>query len=350
MRKTLAELNIHNFFYYERGKLNAIVDVPGIKVGHTTLNKGDSVRTGVSVIIPENFEDGRFIAGGFAFNANGEMTCLQYILEEGRLISPIFLTNTISLGDVYSAATTYYTNKVSIPIVGECWDGWLNDIWGKHVKAEHVFRAIETASTTNIDQGSVGAGTGMTSFDFKAGIGTSSRKVKILDNEYTIGVLVNNNMGREGGTKKYLRIGGVDVGKILGSDNTPRERANIESHQSSSILVVATNIPMDHRQLNRLAKHAVLGFGRVGLVSYTGSGDFVIAFSTASKTPSSGSKVKYQTEFLEESLFDDVFEALLEAVEESYLNSLLMAEDMIGRDGHTIKALPIDKLLPFLNK
>lgn len=350
MRKTLLDLGVHNFFYHERGKLNSIVDVAGIKVGHTTLNEGNNIRTGVSVIIPGDLKDGKYAAGGFAFNANGEMTGLQYILEEGRLISPIFLTNTISIGEVFSAVTDYYKESVALPVIGECWDGWLNDIWGKHVKAEHVINAIETASNQNTDQGCVGAGTGMTSFGFKSGIGTSSRKIKILGKEYTIGVLVNNNMGNEDGRHKYLRIGGIDVAKILGEYDKPIKSEELETHQSSSIMVIATDVPMDTRQLNRLAKHAVLGIGRVGLVSYTGSGDFIVAFSTGVKLPKRESKTEYQPKLLEETLLDDVFEALLETVEESYLNSLLTAEDTTGRDGHFIQALPIDRLLPYFKK
>lgn len=350
MRKTLLDLNIHDFFYHRRGKLNSIVDVTGVKVGHTTLKEGTDVRTGVTVIIPPEFSDGKPSASGFNFNANGEMTGLQYIMEEGRLVSPIFLTNTISIGEVFSAITQYYKGKVALPVIGECWDGWLNDIWGKHVKAEHVFQAIESASSTNTEQGCVGAGTGMMSFGYKSGIGTASRVVKILDKEYTIGVMVNNNMGNEDGRHKYLRIGGLDTAKILGEYDTPQERKELETHQSSSILVIATDIPMDSRQLNRLARHAVLGLGRIGLVSYSGSGDFIVAFSTGYKSPKRESKVKYNQELLEETLLDDAFEALIEAVEESYLNSLLTAEDTEGFEGHVVKAFPIDKLLPYLKK
>jgi D-aminopeptidase len=348
MRKPLHELKIHGFFYYKRGKFNAITDVQEIKVGHTTIIKGSNVRTGVTVIIPPDLSKNRYIAGGFAFNANGEVTGLQYIFEEARLTSPIFLTNTVSVGDVFSAVVDYYKGEIALPIVGECWDGYLNDIWGRHVKKEHVFQAIKKAKSGKVEQGCVGAGTGMTSFGFKSGIGTASRKVKILGKEYTVGVLVNNNMGNEDGRHRYLRIGGIDVAKTLGENAEVKEIENIETHQSSSILVVAIDAPLTHYQLNRIAKHAVLGFARIGLVSYSGSGDFIIAFSTGNKLPKRESKVKFNVETIEESLLDDIFEATLEAVEEAYLNTLLTAEDMKGRNGHVVHALPVDKLIRLL--
>lgn len=345
MRKTLQELGIHDFFHHKRGTNNAITDVAGVRVGHTTVIEGTEVRTGVTVIMPGNPKDGRYRAGGFAFNANGEMTGLQYILEEARLIGPISLTNTISLGDVYSAMVEYYKGEVALPIVGECWDGFLNDIWGKHVTKEHVFAAIESASGGAVEQGSVGAGTGMTSFGFKAGIGTASRRLELLGKTYTVGVLVNNNMSREDGRHRYMRIAGVDVAKALGEYDEVWKQAGVETHQSSSILAIATDVPLHHYQLNRMAKHAVLGFGRTGLVSYTGSGDFVLAFSTGNILPLRETKVTYQTEGLEESLLDDVFEALLESVEEAYLNSILTADEMVGVDGHVARAFPVAKLL-----
>lgn len=344
MRKPLHKLNLHDFFYHTRGKNNAITDVPGIKVGHSTIIQGSDVRTGVTVIIPGDLSSHRYTAGGFAFNANGEVTGLQYIMEEARLISPIFLTNTISVGDVFSAVVDYYKGKIALPVIGECWDGWLNDIWGKHVKKEHVFQAIESAKNGEVEQGCVGAGTGMTSFGFKSGIGTASRIVKILDKDYAVGALVNNNMGGEDGSHKYLRIGGVDISKSLGSSDEIWKQEQLDTHLSSSILTIATNAPLTHYQLNRIAKHGVLGFGRIGLVSYSGSGDFVIAFSTSNKIPNRENKVMYQLTVIQESLLDSLFEATIEAVEEAYLNSILTAEDMTGKDGHTVKALPINKI------
>lgn len=346
-RKSLAELGIHKYFYYPRGENNAITDVSGVTVGHATIIEGDSVRTGVTVISPlPNYTGEKLIAGGYAFNANGEMTGLSYILEEGRLISPVFLTNTFSVGDVFAAAIEYYRGEVPLPIVAECWDGYLNDIRGRHVKEAHVFSAINSLAGGPVTQGNVGAGTGMTSFGFKAGIGSSSRRLTILGKEYTIGVLVNNNLGNKSGHHRNLRIAGMEVGKLLG-EKIPQEpvRASSDTELSSSIVVIATDIPLLHHQLNRVAKRAILGMGRVGIASYVDSGDFMVAFSTANRIPKRGTQAVWQVNVLDDSLLNDVFDATIEAVEESYLNSLLLAEDMTGFSGHAMKALPIEFLI-----
>lgn len=345
MRKTLRELNIMKYFYHLPGENNAITDVPGVKVGHTTINEGENIRTGVSVVIPGDLKEGKFVAGGHVFNANGEVTGMQYIFEEARLISPIFLTNTLAIGNVFNAVVDYYKPDIALPVIGECWDGYLNDIWGKHVHAEHVVKAIETATGGKVEQGSVGAGTGMTTFGFKGGIGTSSRKIKIKETEFVVGVFVNNNMGNEDGRHRYLRVAGLDVAKIVGEYDQIATNPIQETHQSSSILVLATNIPLTHYQLNRLSRHATLGFARLGLVSYAGSGDFVIAFSTANRLPKWGSKEKFTLNTIEDSLLDDVFEGIEEAVEEAYLNSLFCAEDMVGYRGHKIRAFPVEEIM-----
>jgi len=352
MRKSLQELGIHEqFFYYPRGKFNAITDVEGVKVGHSTVIKDEDIRTGVSVIIPPGLTDGRLIAGGFAFNANGDVTGFQYIFEEGRLISPIFLTNTFSVGDVFSSVVDYYKGEVALPIIGECWDGYLSDIEGRHVKYENVVEAIETASSGEVKQGNVGAGTGMTSFGFKSGIGTSSRKLTIAGKEFTIGVLVNNNIGNDHGSHRYLRIGGVETAKLIGEYDPKQDEEQVgQNHQHSSICVIATDIPLTHYQLNRIAKHTVLGMGRMGIVSGSGSGDFIISFSTANKVPKRGTVETWTVEAIEETRLDLVFEATIEAVEESYLNSLLLAEDMQGKEGHFMRALPVGEILEKIKK
>jgi D-aminopeptidase len=347
MRKTLDQLSIPDFFYYGRGKSNAITDVAGIKVGHSTIIRGNDIRTGITVINPlPDYTKTKLIAGGYSFNSNGEVLGLNYLLEEARLTSPIFLTNTYSVGDVANAVIDYYNGAIQLPIVGECWDGYLNDIDGRHVTKEHVIHAIESAETGPVEQGNVGAGTGMSAFGFKAGIGTSSRIVRILDKDYTVGVLVNNNLGNEVGHHRYLRIAGVDIGKMY--VDKPQEGVTTdssESQQSSSIIVIATDIPLSQHQIVRISKRGIIGMGRVGAVSYTSSGDFVIMFSTANKVPKRGSDIVWQSNSIEESHLDDVFEATIEAVEESYINSLLAAEDMVGIDGHSMKALPIDTLI-----
>lgn len=342
MRKTLDQLGIRNYFYYPRGEFNAVTDVPGVKVGHATVIRDENVRTGVTVVLPPiDFTREKLLAGGFAFNANGEMSGLEYILEEARLISPIFMTNTFSVGDVYNAVVDYYHGTIALPVIGECWDGFLNDIKGRHLTKEHVVAAIESASPGPVGQGNIGSGTGMTAFGFKAGIGTASRKIPILGKEYIIGALVNNNLGNDSGHHKYLRIGPVVLNQEYIEKKLPAVPLDqSDSQQSSAIIVLATDIPLDAHQLNRLARRAVNAMGRVGVVSYSDSGEFVVSFSTANSVPLRGTKVMWNINLIEESLLDAVFEATIEAVEEAIINSLLMAEDMRGIDGHAMNALP----------
>lgn len=385
MRKTLQQLNIHNYFYYKRGQFNNITDVAGIKVGHSTINEPANVKTGVTAIIPTDFLKNELIGGFHSFNGNGEVTGMHYLLEEGRLTSPIFLTNTLSLGDVFSAVVDYYKGTQYLPIIAECCDNYLNDIEGRHVKTEHVIEAIESAKSGEIEQGCVGAGTGMASFGFKSGIGTASRVFEIDGKQYTVGVLVNNNIGSVG-THKYLRIAGKDVNKLMtqlgindqdtdldvdpdtstlnnspvgtstqiqADFNTVSQNAvrnqNTPTHQdNSSILVITTDAPLSHDQLNRLAKHGALGMGRVGIVSGPGSGDFTITFSTGNKLPVRGVADSAQITRLDDTKMTNIFEAALEAIEESYLNSILTAETTIGYNGNVRTALPIDELLPYL--
>jgi D-aminopeptidase len=347
MRKSLQEYGIHDYFYYPRGQYNAITDVSGVKVGQTTIIECEGVRTGVTVVMPPiDFAKDKLVVGGYAFNANGETTGLQYILEEARLISPIFLTNTLSVGDVYNAVVDYYKGTIALPIIGECWDGYLNHIEGRHVKKEHVVAAIESCKSGPVEEGNVGAGTGMTSFGFKGGIGTSSRIIKIDGKDYVLGVLVNNNLGNEQGQHRYLRIGSHNINDTFWRKQPlPPIADQSDSQASSSIVVIATDIPLQHHQLNRISKRAVLGMGRIGVVSYSDSGEFMIAFSTANKVPKRGEKGIYQMNVIEESHLDSIFEATIEAVEEALLNSIFCAEDMVGRDGHKMEALPIDEIL-----
>lgn len=347
--KAITSLGLSEYFYYPRGQYNAITDVSGVTVGHASIIRGQNVRTGVSVINPPvDFASEKLVAGGHVFNANGETTGLQYILEEARLISPIFLTNTFSIGDVYNAVVDYYEGRVESPVIGECWDGYLNDIHGRHVKSEHVISAIESAAGGIIQQGNVGAGTGMSAFGYKAGIGTSSRKVELAGQEYTIGILVNNNLGNETGHHWYLRIGGVEVGRLSErKKNAPVY--DTDTQQSSTIIVIATDIPMDHHQLNRVSKRAILGMGRIGAVSYTGSGDFIVAFSTANKVPLRGKDTLWSMTLLSEGLLEQVFEATIEATEEAFINSLLYAEDMVGYLGHEMKAIPVEEIVRKMN-
>lgn len=208
---------------------------------------------------------------------------------------------------------------------------YLNDIVGRHVKKEHVFSCIKNAKSGRIKGGCVGASTGMTSFGFKSGIGTSSRIVDILGKKYTIGVLVNNNTGNFEGHHKYLRMGTLPVGKLLHQKNKIPMQNKQSLKESSIIIVIATDIPLDHRQLNRLSRRAIMGMARVGMVSYTHSGEFIISFSTANKLPKRGNEKTINAKFIEETLLNPVFEAAIEATEEAIINSLLMAESMKGK-------------------
>ncbi len=351
MRKTLQQLQFYDkYFYYARGKSNAITDVPGVKVGHTTLIQGDSIRTGVTAVIPPDIVKSRYPAASFAFNGNGEVSGLAYINEEARLISPILLTNTLALPKVCQSLIRYYHRQLALPVVGECWDGTLNDINTLSINYSHVVEALESASSGKVLQGNVGAGTGMTTFGFKGGIGTSSRIIHVMGNKYHIGVLVNNNMNSEAGNHRYLRLAGLEVSRLLGEQGTLTNRVSQTplTQTNSSILIVATDAPLISHQLQRFCRHAVLGFARLGYVSYSGSGDFVIAFSTGNVLHNRlEESVNTLTKYNEASL-DIAFEALIEAVEEAYLNSMLCAQDMVGYQGQVAKALPIDKLLPLL--
>ena len=230
-------------------------------------------------------------------------------------------------------------------MISECWDGLLNDIYGKHVKKEHVFEAIDNAKSGLIEQGSVGAGTGMKSFGFKAGIGSASRVFEINDKKYTVGVLLNNNIGNEIENHNYLRINGKNIGEIVKQDGKTTIDRTEQTHQSSTIIVIATDLPLSGNQLNRLSKKAVLAMGRLGCISYTDSGDFILSFSTANKIPKRWSGKEWQMSVMEETSLNVLFEATVEAVEEAFINSLFTAETMIGFKGNTMEALPVEKIL-----
>src|SRR6266852_163872 len=278
------------------GPLNAITDVPGVTVGHTTLISGEGklevgkgpVRTGVTAVLPrgkDSFSTPVF-AGWWSLNGNGEMTGTTWVEESGFLDGPVMITNTHSVGVVRDAVIQWRVNHGqpdptgylwSLPIVAETWDGWLNDINGFHVKAEHAFHAIDTASSGRVEEGNVGGGTGMICNEFKGGIGTSSRKVDAKFGGYTVGVLVQCNYG----VRPNLRIGGVPIGKEIAEDPAYGAAMFAEGDWGSIIVVVATDAPLVSHQLKRLARRVSLGLGRNGSISGNGSGDIFIAFSTA---------------------------------------------------------------------
>ena len=346
------------------GPLNAITDVPGVAVGHTTLISGDGklvigkgpVRTGVTAVLPrgkDTMMDPVF-AGWFSQNGNGEMTGTAWVEESGFLEGPVMITNTHSVGVVRDAVIQWRVNHGqpdasgywwSLPVVAETWDGWLNDINGFHVKPEHAFHAIDSAHSGPVEEGAVGGGTGMVCNGFKGGIGTSSRVLPAKDGGYIIGVLVQCNYG----SRQNFRVAGIPVGREIKSEDPYAYQPSPISERGSIIIVVATNAPLLPTQLKRLAHRATLGIGRDGSISGNGSGDIFIAFSTANSGASSAAK-PVDVKMLPNDSLDPVFAATVEATEEAVINAMIAAESMTGIDNHHVTALPHDQLKAVLKK
>lgn len=341
------------------GPHNAITDVPGVEVGYTTLIAGGGtwkrgegpVRTGVTVVLPKGKTDQSYNAGYFIFNGDGEMTGLPYIHDYGRQGGPIGITNTNSVGAVRDAIGQWQNAQFGegtatdfsfgLPVVAETWDGFLNDINGDHVKKQHVFDAINSATGGPIAEGSVGGGTGMMAYWLKAGTGTSSRTLTIGSRTYTVGVLVQANLGR----LDDLVIAGVPVGKEL-ADLEPIEP---RQEDGSIIIVVGTDAPLSGAQLNLVAKRAALGMGRTGTIGESGSGDLFLAFSTAPSTYDSTMQTITSTALSKRGL-DPVFRATVEATEEAIVNSMVAAQDMEGVNGNRVFAIPHERLRAALQK
>ncbi len=342
---------------FKTGRRNAITDVAGVRVGHSTIIRGSGalkvgrgpVRTGVTCILPRggNVFAERIVGGGFILNGAGELSGLTQLLEWGLIETPIFLTNTLSVGAVSDAAVKWMVERyptiggehdVIIPLVGECDDSWLNDIAGRHVREQHVAEAIDSASEEAVAEGNVGGGTGMITCDFKAGIGTSSRKLPESLGGYTVGVLVMSNFG----VMRQLRMGGLPVGEIL--EERYRTLPRRQQGYGSIIAVVATDAPLNTHQLNRLAKRAALGIGRVGSTASHGSGEILVAFSTANRVPRETRKRVYRMKILLDQRLDPLYEAVIEATEESILNALCAAQDMDGVNGNLSRALPLGEV------
>ena len=325
---------------YNPGNYNAITDVAGVQVGHVTLHYGDRVRTGVTAVIPrDDIWTHKLFGASYVINGNGEATGLAWTNEAGWIESPIMLTNTLSVGAVYDGVVRYMikrypTDHIILPIVAECYDGGLNDISGLHVTAEHAVEAIENAKMGPVAEGCVGAGTGMRSYGFKAGIGTASRVLPADRGGYTVGVLVNAN----GGRRPQLQISGVPVGQEI-TDLTP------ERHRDGSfIIVVATDAPLVHRQLLQLAKRAAHGLARTGTPSTVSSGEFVIAFSTANVIPRRTADGTFSVKVLVNNRMDALYQATIEATEEAIINSMTAAVTTVGRNGNRIHGIPLDRL------
>jgi D-aminopeptidase len=356
-RKRLRELGIQ-LGRFPTGPLNAITDVKGVRIGHTTLIAGEGVlqpgkgpiRTGVTAILPsKDVFMQRLLGGEFVLNGAGEVSGLTQVQEWGLLETPILLTNTMSVGKVSDATVKWMTRHfpgigdrydVVIPVVGECDDSFLHDAIGRHIRSEHVYQAIERASSGRVAEGSVGAGTGMVTCDFKAGIGTSSRSV----NDYTLGVLVLSNFG----VRFNLRIDGVPIGELLEHEAEELKRRTYS--YGSIIVVVATDAPLLSIQLSRVCKRAALGIGRCGSYAAHGSGEIVIGFSTANKVPRETTGRLHKMEFLPDEALGAHYEAVIEATEEAIINSLCMAGEMSGQGGNTAPGLPLDKVLELMRK
>ncbi|MBM3270482.1 MAG: P1 family peptidase [Candidatus Sericytochromatia bacterium] len=353
---------------YPPGKWNAITDVAGVKVGHKTVIKGKGklvpgkgpARTGVTAIVPrDDVWNKKVFAGSFVLNGNGELTALNWVREAGWLETPILLTDTLSVGRVADAMVSWMNrtypdhgieDDVVLPMVGECDDGYLNDQQGRHVREADVFEALDRAATGPVAEGAVGAGTGMISYRHKAGIGTASRKLPAAEGGWTVGVLVNANIGRQS-----LVLAGVPVGEEIKppgwkAEWGSRPRRGDEPREGSIIVVVATDAPLLPHQLDRVAKRAAMGIPRTGSPAHHGSGDLVVAFSTANVVPHYPPELTMPVTALNNTRIDPLFEAAAEAAEEAIGNSLTMATTTEGRDGHIAHALPLARLREVMKK
>lgn len=335
------------------GKANAITDVKGVTVGHVTIIESDSVRTGVTAIIPHqgNVFQNKVPAAIYIANGFGKLAGYSQVKELGNIETPIILTNTLSVPTASDALITYTieqpVNKEvrSVnSVVGETNDGWLNDIRGRHVKQIHVLNAIQNAESGFVTEGNIGAGTGTICFGYKGGIGTSSRVIPKSLGGYTVGVLVQTNFGG------VLEINGVPIAKEL--NKYPYRDKILNDADGSCMIVVITDAPLGSRNLERLAKRAIMGLAKTGGIASNGSGDYVIALSTAKENliPYSSESVFNEKKELRNAEISPLFLATIEATEEAILNSLFAAETMIGRDGHTIESLPIDKVIEIMKK
>ncbi len=361
----------------EPGPLNAITDVPGVKVGQVTVMRGDGalqpgqgpVRTGVTVVVPrEDVWHKKVPAGAFVLNGTGEMTGLAWVTESGFLEYPIALTNTLNVPRVANGVISWMlrrhpgigiTDDTLTPVVAECDDGRLNDIQGRHVSETDVMQALDDATSGPVSEGTVGAGTGMISYGFKGGIGTASRRLPAAAGGFTVGVLVNANHGR----RPELVMGGVPIGQRydaapvqssgLPDPNPERVYATREGSsgnaEGSIIVIVATDAPLDSRQLTRLGKRAALGLARTGSTARHGSGDFMLAFSTGNVIPHYPAEPIFSLAHLADTHLNAVITATVEATEEAILNALTGATTVIGRDGFRAEAISIPRLRALLS-
>ncbi|KIC89984.1 P1 family peptidase [Flavihumibacter sp. ZG627] len=349
--KTARELGI-NIGVMKPGNWNAITDVAGVKVGHITLVRGDSVRTGATAIIPheDNLFQSKTPAAIFRANGFGKLAGSTQVDELGNLETPVLLTNTLAVADAMQAIIDYTLlqpgneNIQSVnALVGETNDGWLNDIRGRHLTRKDIIKAIASAKSGEVEQGAVGAGTGTVCFGFKGGIGSSSRKLPETLGGYTVGVLVQSNFGG------VLQVNGVPVGEELGRFSFSNQLLN--NVDGSCMIVVATDAPLDARNLERLAKRAFLGLAKTGGIASNGSGDYVIAFSTfkGNRIPHDAKEKDLPLVVLHNDYTTPVFMAAIEATEEAIINSMLMATTTKAK-GKVVDALTPTILIPILKK
>ncbi|MCX5722564.1 MAG: P1 family peptidase [Nitrospirae bacterium] len=349
---------------YAPGPFNAITDVAGVTVGQTTLISGDGplkpgqgpVRTGVTVVIPRaDIWHKKVSAGSFVLNGTGEMTGLAWVAESGFLEYPIALTNTLNVPRVANGVMNWMiarypevgiTDDTLTPVVAECDDGRLNDIQGRHVSEADVVKALNGASSGFVQEGSVGAGTGMVSYGFKGGIGTSSRRLPEDEGGYTVGVLVNANHGR----RPELVVGGAPVGRLYEAVPPVAQALSPGQSEGSIIVIIATDAPLDSRQLTRLAKRAALGLARTGSTARHGSGDFMLAFSTANVIPHYPKDRTYPLIQLADTHINPLITATVEATEEAILNALTTATTVVGRDGRRVEAISLARLRAILDR
>ncbi len=345
------------------GKFNAITDVKGVEVGYSTIISGSGknirgkgpVRTGVTAILPRGHNNNPVYANWYALNGNGEMTGTTWMTESGFLEGPIMITNTNSVGVVRDAVLKWYVKTgwykedfwYTYPVVAETYDGFLNDIYGFHVKEENAFEALDSAKSGFIKEGNVGGGTGMMCLGFKGGTGSASRVVKIKDSTYTVGVLVQSNFGG----KRNFTIAGVPVGQELKDTMNYEFKAppSYEAGDGSIIVVVATDAPLLPHQLKRIAARVPLGIGIVGGRGENGSGDIFLAFSTANPTAFQRAEFTKLDE-LPNDLINPLFNATVQAVEEAIINAMVAAETMEGINGNKAYALPHKLVMDILKK
>ena len=350
------------------GPLNAITDIAGIEVGHATIIEGSGelvrgkgpVRTGVTAVIPRGKRNmDAVFAAWFSQNGNGEMTGTTWVEESGQMWGPVMITNTHSVGIVHDAVIEWGVtgdqfesqidsdNWWGLPVVGETWDGWLNDLNGFHVKKEHAFQALDSATGGPVTEGSVGGGTGMICYEFKGGIGTSSRVVKFGEDEYTLAVLVQANFG----WRSQLLVAGVPVGREIPDDPaySASSKLGIERDMGSIIAIVATDAPVLPHQLKRIARRVSMGVARTGGIASDSSGDIFLAFSTNADIAGMTDKVG-EVEMLPNPWMTRLFEATVQATEESIINAMIAAETMTGINDRTVYALPHDRLQELLRE